>query len=591
MSAIYGIIGAGDLSHLQLMGERLCHRGLVVSEWSPFPGVFFGCRHPKGKSSQRKAVSSWTIADAALYNRKEIADLLNISKQLYNLSDQEVIQKAFDHFGIDCFTKFNGDFVTAIWDHLNTQLVIARDPMGVKSVYYFVGKDFFAFASEYKALLALERITATPNLESLQYLSSSKYLPTGKTLLERVFSMPAGHWMKFSQNNLVLQRYWQVNVNPKQITESFAEEELRNILFKAMDRRIENIDVLGVELSGGIDSSAIVVGMRKLRPDKQIKTFTIGSGPDDPEILLSRKVAAIFDTEHHEVIADPSDLLDELESLVWHLEDPIGRTEPYLYFQLVKIAHLHLDILFGGYAGDGLFAGMPKHKIIKIMQMLPVIRNSLEEFYHYTQLSNPPRTYLGRAAKRLYYGRKEMPAPKIVGAISPPYPRPLPKNRDGLLNHVLRSGLEEGVPGWMPKVEKPHSSHGMEIRSPFTDPDLIEFSFLLPESFKIRGFKDKYILRKALVPLIPKEIAQRPKFPQSMDYDLRLSEVLDALADKYLNSKLVKQRGFFKVSEIESLRQRNHRKAYSSNRAMRLWTAITSEIWAQTFLDNRGAHS
>jgi asparagine synthase (glutamine-hydrolysing) len=586
MSAIYGIIGEGDKSLLKSMGDRLSHRGSTVKEWEPCPGVFLGQRDPLNLVESKH--SNIVVANASLYNRQEISELISGNDQQLNGSNPEFIQMAYEALGPDCFSRFNGDFVIALWDEHHGRLILARDPLGVKSVYYYQGENIFAFASEYKALLALETITPTPDLDVLQYFNSSKYLLTGKTLLKNVCSLSAGHWMEVKGESLGLHRYWDIPVRPKVIPMSTAEEELQNIFFKAVEKRIEKVKCLGVALSGGIDSSAVVAAIRKLRPNDCIKTFTIGSSEHDPEILLARKVASRFGTEHYEVIADPYDLLDDLEKLVWHLEDPVGRTEGYLYYRLMKVAWNQLDVIFGGSASDGLFAGMPKHKLIKMIQMFPLGRIPLEEFYHYTQLSYPPQSFIGKVARRLYFGRDELPAPTIVGASSIPSPRPLPSKRNGLLNHVLKSGLLEGVPGWMPKLEKTHMAYGVEFRTPFTDPEMVRYSFGLPEKYKMNILKEKYILRKALLPLIPGEIANRPKFPQRMEYDLRLSEVLDILGDKYLNPEAVERRGFYNYSEIGSLRNRDQSKPYSSNRAMRLWTAITTEIWAQIFLDGRG---
>jgi asparagine synthase (glutamine-hydrolysing) len=592
MSAIYGFIGEGDLSLLSAMGERLSHRGSSIREWSPAPGVFFGQRNffdENGVYDHQDLIS--VAATASLFNRSEVADQLNLRGALsIEADDRQLIRIIYKQFGPSCFSLINGDFVVAIWDQRNKHLVLARDPLGSRVLYYYTNPPFFAFASEYKALLVFDEIVPTVDLEGLQYLQATKFLPPGRTLLKEFHSIQAGNWIEVSESGVSEKRYWDINIAPKKVAREVAEEELRNLFLKSLEKRVEDVPVLGAELSGGIDSAAVVSAIRRLRPNDPIKTYTIGSGEEDPEIIVAREVAASLETEHHVVIADPRDLPEDLPGLVWHMEDPVGRTEGYLYYKLMRLASKSLSVIFGGAASDGLFAGMPRHKIVRMIQLFPLAQGPLEEFYHYSQISYPPNSTLGRAIKRAYYGKGELPAPLIQGASGLKPPKPLSEQKDGLLNRVLRDGLLYGTPIAMAKSEKTHIAYGVEFRSPFTDLDLIRYAFQLPEHFKLNRFKEKYILRRALLPLVPKEVVNRPKFPQGMDYNLRLSEVLDSLAERYLNPRLVKDRSFFNPAEIESLRQRPANKPHGANQAMRLWTAILTEIWAQTFLDCRGIY-
>ncbi|HSM55840.1 MAG TPA: asparagine synthase-related protein, partial [Candidatus Sulfomarinibacteraceae bacterium] len=225
----------------------------------------------------------------------------------------------------------------------------------------------------------------------------------------------------------------------------------------------------------------------------------------------------------------------------------------------------------------------------KMAQLVPFGRGAIEEFYHYTQTSREPHSLLGRSAKRLYFGKQELPPPTIVDAPAQDETSALPRMRHGLIDHMLRASVLSGVPTWMPKMEKSHLAHGVEFRSPFTDPDLVRHSFRLPEQYKMRYFKEKYILRRAILPLLPPQIANRPKFPQRINYDLELSRIIDRLAEQYIDSRTLKNRGLFRQDEIEALRQRPSGQSYTGNRAMRLWTVIVTELWAQIFVDDRGA--
>jgi asparagine synthase (glutamine-hydrolysing) len=589
VSALYGLAGrGGDLSLLRRMGERLTHRGAHAREWSPAPGVFLGQRGPAAAAGSE---AGRLAADATLYNAAELAGRLNGSAPPPgNRGPAALLERAFAAWGTGCFALLDGDFTAAVWDERGGRLVLARDPLGVRSLYTWEGPDLFAFASEYKAILALPCFAPVPDREALQHLQRSKYLPPGRTLLAGVRPLAAGRWVEVRDGRLAgEQAFWRIAVEPSSLGIEAAERGLRERFLAAVDRRTERCGTLGAELSGGVDSAAVVAAMRQVRPDAAIKTFTVGDGPDDPEVLGARFAADALGTDHHEVFAEPECLAEALPAVIWHLEDPIGRTETVLYYQMMRAASRHVDVVLGGYASDGLFAGMPKHKLVRLRQLSPLGARALEDFYHYTQWSQPPGSALGRALRRAWYGGGELPAPSILGAPPAAAPPPLPGRGRGALNQVLLEGMMEGVPAFMPKVEKPHAAHGVELRTPFADPELIRFSFGLPEGLKIHGLRDKYVLRRALKPLLPAAVARRPKFPQAMGYGPRLSEALDDLAGRLLAPDSIRARGFFDPEEIAALRRRRPGKPYTPNRAMRLWTVLATELWARLFLDRRGA--
>ena len=588
VSAIFGFIGDGDMSLLQEMGERLKHRGAAVRLWSPARDVLLGQRAHSTAGAPGEPQQSPSAVSASIYNRQDVAAMLQQrGRHPQSEEAQELLQMAYEEFGANCFAMLNADFAVALWDEGAQRLILARDCMGARLLYYWRGPRFVAFATEYKALLAISDVQAAPDLVALQHLQRTKYLPPGHTLLQDIQPVPAAHWLEISREEIVEHRYWKPSLNLQSISMQAAEQQLQKIFLQAVSKRLVGAGRFGAELSGGIDSAAVVAAIHRARPNDQVRTFSIGSGPDDPEILGARIVAKHLETEHREIFAGPECLPEALPKVVWHLEDPIARTETLLYYQMMREASSHIDVVLGGYASDGLFAGLPRHKIVKMMQIAPVFRKPLEEFYHYSQASEPPQTLLGSLAKRLYYGSDEVLAPTVLGAPPAEPPSPLPRRIRGMLNEIMLGGMQHGAPGWMPKVEKPHAAVGVEFRSPFLDLDLLRFSFELPERYKLRGFQDKFILRRALLPLLPGEVVSRPKFPQRMDYDLKLSEVLDAMADDIISPRDVRQRGFFDPGEIDVLRRRRPGRPYGDNRAMRLWTLIATELWARQFLDHR----
>ena len=154
---------------------------------------------------------------------------------------------------------------------------------------------------------------------------------------------------------------------------------------------------------------------------------------------------------------------------------------------------------------------------------------------------------------------------------------------------MLLAGMTGGVTKWLPKVDRTHMAFALRYCSPFADVELIQGAFHIPDRYKIRGWREKHIFREAVRPLLPLEVLNRPKFPQAMNYDKTLSDVLDCLAHQILSREAVQARGLFNMADIERLLQRQPTAAYSAEHAMRLWTAILTELWAQIFIDNRGA--
>jgi asparagine synthase (glutamine-hydrolysing) len=247
-----------------------------------------------------------------------------------------------------------------------------------------------------------------------------------------------------------------------------------------------------------------------------------------------------------------------------------------------------VKVVLAGYASDGLFGGMPKHKIVKLMQLFPWMRGPLEEFYHYTQTSLNPHSQLGRKLKQAYYKGGDAPPPKVLKATSIPSLDPLPTSEPELLNQVLRSGTLVSLPKWLPKADRLHLAHGLRFRSPYTDKNFIERAFQVPSKFKIYRWREKHIFREAIKPLLPEEILNQPKIPQAMKYDLSFSRILEELAAQYLSRSRIRERGIFDEGEITNLLERTAGKPYSSERAMRIWTAVLTEIWAEQFLDRHG---
>ncbi|HSM56774.1 MAG TPA: asparagine synthase-related protein, partial [Candidatus Sulfomarinibacteraceae bacterium] len=254
MGAVYGFVGDVDQSYLAQMRERLQHRGSVVREWSPARSVCFGeLRVAETREHNRPEFP--LAANLALYNRDDIARKLasdGAPADAYTLL-YELLRLHGPHY----LEHLNGDFALALWDDDRQQLTLARDPLGVCPLYYYYRPDLIAFASEYKALLVLPGVDVEPDLAALQQLQDSKYLAPEATLIRSIHQAPAGEFLTIRNNTVSSQRFWDVEIQPQAISKEQAEEGLREHFFQAIERRLDGMNPIGIELSGGIDSAAI----------------------------------------------------------------------------------------------------------------------------------------------------------------------------------------------------------------------------------------------------------------------------------------------------------------------------------------------
>jgi asparagine synthase (glutamine-hydrolysing) len=589
MSGIFGLVGDVDKNLLSSMGNRLLHRGRVRSGCELEHNIMLGeCVWGDGLapfSDERVSL----VADAEIYNADELRQVLASGGLKFETdSEEEVIIKGYLEFGPMIFKHINGDFAIALWDSDRALLLLARDAVGSRPLYFWQGDGLFAFSSEYKALLALPRVPATVDLSVLQYLQNTKYMPRNRTLIKDIYSVPSGHFLEFVNDNYRQHRYWDIGLNIKRLSISEHAKILRDHFLNAVKRRTRDFSTVGVLVSGGIDSSSIAAAIRHVCPEVSLHTFTCGYGSEDPDVLASEILAESIESSHHSIMSNTEDIPKLLPHIVWHLEDPIGRSETFLTFEAARYAAKHVNVVFNGYGADSLFGGMDRYKIIKLIQWLPWLRTPLEEFYDYTQYSSNPTTLLGRTLRIAYFRGSDSVPPSISGISTPLAIEPIPKVKYELLNHELISVVKNDLAKALPKIDRLCQAHGLRYRSPFTDINLIEHAFTVTDRYKIHNWREKYILRKAMKDILPKKALNRPKFPQAMKSDHLLSDVLEELSCQVLSPQSVRSRGFFNIYDIERIRKRFSNKPYTKEQSMRLWTAIMTELWAQIFLDDRG---
>jgi asparagine synthase (glutamine-hydrolysing) len=588
MSGIYGALGPSGHGRMAAMGHRLLHRGRRREVAEPEASVRLACLYGDGPPPLAERGACAAVADAELTNAAALRALLEKAGTPPPETDAGLLAALYERFGAEGLDHANGVFALALWDAARRELVLARDLIGCQPLYCVRPQgQGLIFASEIKALLACEEVEARPDRAMVQYLQNWKHLPATRTLLQGIEAVPPGTVVAFDAQGEVA---WKkaLAMPPLAVEAALsadaAEAAIRRTFLKSVEARIAGRASIGVALSGGIDSIGLACACRELRPELAIHTFTAGAGPEDPEIQKAGFVAGKIGAHHHEVILEPARLPALLPSLVWHLETPIARSETAQFFEIGRAAAAHVDTVLTGAASDGLFAGMPRHKILWLMGMLPPARTALGEFYALTQSARRPATLGGRLVDWLYYRGGVPPAPAVQGAGDQSSLPAFGPYGPELINQTLHAGFQEGVARWLPKIERSLAASGLRHHSPFLDKELIALAFTIPSALKIRRGKEKFVLRRALRSIVPPEVLNVPKFPMRMSHEGAFQDVLRGMAATVLAKERVERRGFFDPAEIKRLVEA--RGGFEGT--MRLWTALLSELWAELFLDGRG---
>ena len=594
MGAIYGVWGsAASDAELRAMGRALAHRGDLMHLRRYGDDLAVGAIGADPDASVLAGDGLVIVCDVTIYNGAELVSRLRgrgVAPPI-GRTPAAIVHALHRSEGLEGLEPINGDYAFALIDRRRGEegVVFGRDFLGVRPLHYAVlPSGGVAFASEYKALLQLSGVRPVVDRDMVQHLQCAKSLPVGRTLLANVVEAPPSGTVRLDRAGAVRSR---TDLPPLPVEATVADEAeaidlLLGMLRETVRRRSQDLDRIGLALSGGIDSILIAFLLRELYPDRPIYAFTAGHGPDDPEIATARRAAQAIGAIHHEVITGPDLVREHLYPLAWHLEDPIARTEALQLYWLARAARDHVDVLLHCDGADGLFAGMPRHRLLWLMAGLPPpLRGPLREFYDLTQLGLPPRSLLGKALDRAHNRGRVPPVPRVPGARMPERPTLPPVGAEFVNVCCARTyGLKRGQ-----KFDRAFAAWGQEARSPFYDPELCRVAFAITDRLKLRGRTDKYILRRAAAKVVPEEFLAIPKFPQRMRYDLAFAEALDAIAASVLSEPAVRRRGLFSPDGIRRLFRPRADRPYASEAAMRLWTAALTECWAQQFVDRRAA--
>jgi asparagine synthase (glutamine-hydrolysing) len=632
----YGAGGGGvEASLVGRMRDEMSHRGPDDAGVALFDGGRLGFGHRRlsivdlsraGHQPMRGCapLDVWTVFNGEIYNHAALREGLERRGHAYaSRTDTETILHLYEECGLGFVRELEGDFGLALWDGARRRLVLARDPLGVKPLYYWHERGRFLFASEIKALLAHPAVTPEVDEEQLPHYLSFLTTPAPHTLFRGVKKLPAGHLLTVgADGSTELVRYWDAlpPAEPQARTDAEHRAEVLRLLRESVAKRMMSDVPFGVFLSGGVDSSANVALMAE-QTGRPVRTFTVGFSDADEynELESARAVARRFGTEHHEVLISGAEMRSFLSELVFHQDEPIA--DPVcvpLYFVARLARETGTIVVQSGEGADEIFSGYDKY--VKYLRVY-------ERFWrHAERLPRAARRAATGAARPLLdlFGAKPVASELLrrLGADEPlfwgaavvfdetqkrrlmsaglraaagghtsyeavrPYLEHVERERPGsdFLSRMTYLELQLRLPELLlMRVDKITMASSVETRVPFLDHKLVEYAMGLPSDVKVRGAVGKHVLKSALEEVLPRELLYRPKRGFGAPVREWFRDGSDELLDAHVLNSPLRRRGFFDYDFVARLVSEHRRGA--RDWGFHLWALLNLSAWYERWIE------
>jgi asparagine synthase (glutamine-hydrolysing) len=613
-----------DEARLLRMRDSLTHRG--PDEAGIFIDGAVGLGHRRlsivdlGGGKQPMTNEDGTVQivfNGEIYNHRDLRPALEARGHRYaSASDTETIIHLYEEQGARGVEQMRGMFAFAIWDKNRQRLLLARDRMGVKPLYYYLTDDgVIYFASEIKALFEAGALRPELNYNALADYSANRYTSGEETLFRGVKRLLPGHTLMWSDGQVEIKRYWDVSFvkTEEQLSEAHYTEQFSELFNESVRLRLMADVPLGVFLSGGIDSSAIVAVMSQMVREP-IKTFSVAFAEREAnEFTYARMVAGAFATEHHEIVVSPEQFFEALPALVYQEDEPIAHPSSLPLYFVSKLASRHVKVVLTGEGSDELLAGYGKYRTTMLNLMLGCayhsmtpqsLRFAVKQTISGMPDSSPVKRKLMRSflclmpeLKDIYFDNFSVFSSRMQPSLfteatcermqqKEPYKLSLEhlngSDAEALLDKLLAADLKTYLQELLMKQDQMSMAASIESRVPFLDHKLVEFAARLPVKMKLRGLTTKYILRQAMRNRLPKQILSRRKMGFPVPIGAWLRGPYRHLVDEYLLNPRTLERGIFDADYVQNLVARHMK---GENHDERLWALLNFEIWQRRFID------
>jgi len=629
MSGICGFIllnhgkkGEEKISILNNMLHTITHRGPDKKGIFFDDKVYLGANYLKISNNDTEKIpfiapdGNYIIAyDGRIYNHKEIEHFL--TKQNYplkNKSDGEIILYSYIHWGIDFVKQLNGDFAIAIWDKNKNRLILVRDRIGIKPLFYYLDKEKLVFGSEIKSLLAHPNISRDINPYALYYHFILNYIPENQTLFNNILHLPPANMLILENEKIKLHKYWDISHSIKYSYKHSHdyEEEFLNLFKNAVRLRLVDDIQLGVFLSGGLDSSSVTaITSKDFRIP--INTFSIGfSEKSYDESYYSKMVANHLKTTHHHMLIK-EDVENILPKIIYHMEEPTADSSAVPMYYLSNFTKKHVNIVLAGDGSDEIAAGYETHTatllanmlrfvpkpiintLHKLIKLLPpshekyALREKLERFLrgmkndiaiaHFTWRNITEYDYLPLLFSKDFYSEK------ILMEIFQTFQNTFNKFQNSdTLTKALYSDVFFYLPGdSLIKVDRMSMANSLEVRTPFLDYRMVEFFFQVPSNLKLKKlFNKKYLIKKSMESMLPKEIIKRKKVGFTVPIGSWFLTSLRELTGDLINSDMTKSISFINQNFLRKVFSEHTQKRH--NHGYTLWSILIFLLWYKKFI-------
>ncbi len=637
MCGIAGIVAADRLHadervRLIAMRDVLTHRG--PDESGVFHDGFAGLAHRRLSivdlaTGQQPLANEdetvWVVYNGEIYNHADVRPELEAAGHRYRTrSDTETIVHAYEEWGDRCVERFRGMFAFAIWDAPRRRLLLARDRLGIKPLYWTLVDNRLLFGSEIKAILESGLVRREANERAIPELLSTRYLSGAETLFRGIFRLLPGHVLVFEDGRVTARSWWDVPAGqPNPEAERWSDREavarFRALLEESVRLRLMADVPLGMFLSGGLDSSAIAALMARMI-DRPLQTFSVAFRRRAySELDFARQVARAIGADAHEIVIDDEDFFGALPRLIWHEDEPIAHPSSVPLHFVSRLARDHVKVVLTGEGSDELLAGYGKYPRALVnwraggaWQAVP---GAVRRWIAGSIVPRLPGR-AGRYARRSFLAMPRTPeamffdnfaaiglrrqsallAPRLTTFATPDRAYgpsrsyfDLPNGRSATLDRLLYVDLKTYLVELLMKQDQMSMAASIESRVPFLDHELVEFAATLPPRMKLRGFTTKWILREAVRAILPPEILTRRKMGFPVPFAVWMRGRWAGAARDVLLDRRSRQRGLINPSLVSQLI--DDHAAGRTEGGDALWSLLNLELWYRTYIDGEGVQS
>lgn len=573
----------------------LAQRRLSILDLSPLG-------HQPMLSDNQKVIITF---NGEIYNYRILREEL-IAKGYHFQSncDTEVILAAYQEWGCECFQHLNGMFALAIYDVERDRLVLARDRIGKKPLYYYWNTytQNFVFASELKPIMVYPDFHKDVNQEAIGRLLCDKYIVAPDTIFQNTYKMIPGTYLILENNEIKIEKYWDIVAEKagksKHLITDYAEckAELKKLLLQAVEDRMIADVPLGTFLSGGIDSTLVTAISQTISPEP-VQTFSIGFyDVKRNEAPYAAEIAKHIGTNHHELYVGETEILEMLDKLPFYYDEPFSDSSQLPTMLVSKLASEQITVALSGDGGDEIFCGYKMYDWTYIAQKADILGNicahvpgmgALEK-----SLPTELRAFINNRDKskktQLYIDVMIEEADKLLGRTN----KKIKYEQESLLSYTswqerrmlldMQTYLPDEI---LAKTDRASMKYSLEVRCPLLDYRIIEQSFRIPHQYKYHRFNKKYILKDVTYDYVPKELLDRPKKGFGVPLRKWLRTVLEDQIARYADVDKLKRQGIFVPEAVQLLIQKQEKSDKIMYSSM-LWSFYSFQRWYQEYIED-----